>query len=86
MKVNDMKFSKEESDIVVSKVKKYFIEEFDYDIGGFEAEFSIEFFAKEIGPYFYNRGLSDAYSLFSEKAEEVGYLVQELEKPNLLVQ
>ncbi|MBQ24276.1 MAG: hypothetical protein CL546_04995 [Alcanivorax sp.] len=26
------------------------------DIGGFEAEFLIDFFAKELGPHFYNLG------------------------------
>ena len=52
----------------------------DQDIGAFEAEFLIEFIAKEIGPYFYNKGIADAHALFSEKADEIGYLVQELEK------
>ena len=81
--MSDTKFSKEETERIVSKVKEYFIDELDQDIGGFEAEFLIDFFAKEIGPYFYNRGLSDAHTLFSEKADELGYLVQELEKPTI---
>jgi uncharacterized protein (DUF2164 family) len=81
--MSDIKLSQDETDQVVSKIKKYFADEFDQDIGGFEAEFLIDFFAKEIGPHFYNRGLSDAHSLFTEKADEVGYLVQELEKPTI---
>jgi uncharacterized protein (DUF2164 family) len=81
--MSDIKFSKDESDRIVSKVKKYFSDEFDQNIGSFEAEFLIDFFAKEIGPYLYNRGLSDAQNLFSEKAEEVGYLIQELEQPTV---
>ncbi|MEH6625239.1 MAG: DUF2164 domain-containing protein [Motiliproteus sp.] len=79
--MSDIKFSKEEVDRVVSKVKGYFNDELDQDIGGFEAEFLIDFFAKEIGPYFYNRGLSDANTLFSEKVDELSYSIQELEKP-----
>lgn len=79
--MKDIKFSKDETDRVVSKIKRYFNDELDQDIGGFEAEFLIDFFAKEIGPYFYNRGLLDAHSLFSEKTEEIGYLIEELEKP-----
>lgn len=79
--MSEIKFSKDETDRIVSKVKKYFNDELDQDIGGFEAEFLIGFFAKEIGSYFYNRGLSDAQIVFSEKTEEIGYLVQELEKP-----
>jgi uncharacterized protein (DUF2164 family) len=79
--MSEIKFTKDETDRAVSKIKKYFNDELDQDIGGFEAEFLIDFFAKEIGPYFYNRGLSDAHALFSEKSEELGYLIQELEKP-----
>ena len=81
--MSNIKFSKDESDRIVSKVKKYFSDELDQDIGGFEAEFLIDFFAKEIGPHFYNRGLSDAHVLFAEKAEELGYLIQELEQPTV---
>ncbi len=79
--MSDIKFSKDNTDRVVSKIKAYFESELDQDIGGFEAEFLIDFFAKEIGPHFYNKGLEDAHALFSEKANELGYLIQELEKP-----
>ena len=81
--MSDIKFSKEEIDRIVSKIKVYFNDELDQEIGGFEAEFLIDFFSKEIGPYFYNRGLSDAQALFSEKADELSYLVQEPGKPTI---
>ncbi|MDN3638183.1 DUF2164 domain-containing protein [Simiduia curdlanivorans] len=81
--MSDIKFSRDETDRIVGKIKAHFNDELDQEIGGFEAEFLIEFFAKEIGPYFYNRGLADAQTLFSEKLEEAGYLVQELEKPTI---
>lgn len=79
--MSEIKFTKDETDRIVSKVKRYFEDELDQEIGGFEAEFLLEFFAKEIGPYFYNRGLLDAQGVFAEKAVEAGYLVDELEKP-----
>lgn len=79
--MDDITFNRDETEQLVAKIKRYFASELDQDIGGFEAEFLIEFFAKEIGPYFYNRGLGDAHSLFSEKSEELGYLIQEMEKP-----
>lgn len=79
--MSDIKFSKDETDRIVYKIKTYFSDELDQEIGGFDAEFLIEFFGKEIGPFFYNRGLSDAKTLFSEKAEELNYSIQELEKP-----
>ncbi|KAA9131672.1 DUF2164 domain-containing protein [Marinihelvus fidelis] len=76
-----IELSRDDTERVVEAIKQYFSDELDRDIGGFEAEFLIDFFARQIGPHFYNRGLADAYALFSEKADELGYLVQELEKP-----
>ncbi len=79
--MSEIQFSKEEKEQIVKKVKMYFNAELDQDIGSFDAEFLIDFFANEIGSYFYNRGLNDAQVLFTEKVEELGYLIQELEKP-----
>lgn len=79
--MSEIMFSNEEKERLVSKVKGYFFNELEQDIGGFEAEFLIDFFSKEVGPHFYNRGLSDAQILFSTKADELSYQIQELEKP-----
>ena len=79
--MSDITFSKEEKDEIVQKVQKYFDEELDQEIGSFDADFLIDFFANEVGAYFYNRGLYDAQQLLTERLEEIGYLVQELEKP-----
>ena len=66
--MHDIKLTKDEMERIVSKVKAYFNDELDQDIGGFDAEFIIDFISKEVGPHFYNRGLSDAQVLFTEKA------------------
>lgn len=79
--MNEIKFSTDQKDRLVSKIKDYFNDELGQEIGGFDAEFLIDFFAREIGPYFYNQGLSDAHTLFTEKTKEIGYLMQDLEKP-----
>ena len=68
---------------MVSKIKAYFEDELGQDIGGFEAEFLIDFFATELGAHFYNRGLFDAQQVLTEKMDEVGYVMQELEKPEV---
>jgi uncharacterized protein (DUF2164 family) len=81
--MSEIKFTRDETDHIVSKIKTYFDDELSQDIGSFEAEFLIDFFAMEIGPHFYNRGLSDAQSLFTEKADELSYSIQELEKPTV---
>ncbi len=79
--MNKIEFSKEQKDRMVGKIKTYFQDELQQDIGGFEAEFLIDFFARELGPSFYNRGIFDAQQVFAEKQEEAGYVIQELEQP-----
>lgn len=79
--MKEIEFSKDQKERMVDKVKSYFSDELQQDIGGFEAEFLIDFLARELGPYFYNRGLFDAQQVFNEKNEEAGYVIQELEKP-----
>lgn len=79
--MNKIEFSKQEKQIMIQKVKTYFQEEMTQDIGTFEAEFLIDFFAKEMGNFFYNRGLYDAETLISEKVLEISDLLLQLEKP-----
>jgi uncharacterized protein (DUF2164 family) len=79
--MSEVEIAREDIEKIVSKIKAYFNDELDQSIGGFEAEFLIDFFSKEVGPYFYNQGLHDAQSLYLDKNEELGYLIQELEKP-----
>ena len=76
-----LEFTPEEKDQIVRKVKMYFSEELDQEIGNFDAQFLIDFFAEEIGAYFYNRGLYDAQALLSEKVDELADSIYELEKP-----
>lgn len=79
--MDDIQFSKAEKEQMIHKVKRYFNEELDQDIGGFEAEFLIDFFAKEMGSYFYNRGVYDAETVVTEKVSEISDLLLQLEKP-----
>lgn len=79
--MSEIEFTNEEKEILVEKVKLYFREELNQEIGGFDAEFLISFFAREFGSYFYNRGIYDAQALLSSKVEELSESIYELEKP-----
>ncbi len=81
--MSDITFSPDQKARMVSKIKAYFEDELGQDIGGFEAEFLIDFFATELVAHFYNRGLCDAQQVLTEKMDEVGYVMQELEKPEV---
>lgn len=76
----EIKFSDEEKHAIGLKVQRYFESELDLEIGQFDAEFLLDFFAKEIGEYFYNRGLYDAQAVLEKKIEEIGEAILQLEK------
>jgi uncharacterized protein (DUF2164 family) len=76
-----LEFTPAEKNKIVQKVKMYFLQELDQEIGNFDAEFLIDFFAEEVGAYFYNRGLYDAQAVFSQKVDELADSIYELERP-----
>lgn len=75
-----MNFTAEEKAAILAHLQRYFSEELDRELGGFDAEFLLEFVADKIGPYFYNRGLYDAQSLFQQNAESIIESIYSLEK------
>ncbi len=77
----DIEFTKDEKEILVKKIKLYFTEELDQNIAQFDAEFLLDFFTEEVGPYFYNRGLYDAQALLESKIETISEGFYEIEKP-----
>lgn len=79
--MSEIEFSKEEKEILVKKIKMYFSEELDQDIAQFDAEFLLDFFSEEVGPYYYNRGLQDAKILLEDKIELITESFYEIEKP-----
>ena len=81
MDAMDIKFSAAEKDVIVRKIKLYFSEELQHKIGNFDAEFLLDFFAKEIGAYFYNRGLYDAQAILSSKLDDIQDAIYQLERP-----
>lgn len=80
-----IKFSKEEKDIIVKQIQLYFTEELDQEIGNFDAEFLLDFFSEEIGPYFYNRGLYDAQAVLEKSIDSISESIYTIEKPTRFV-
>ncbi len=77
----DIKFTDEEKAVIVRRIQLYFTEELKQDLGRFDAEFLLEFFAGEVGAYFYNRGLYDAQAILSAKLDDLSDSIGMLEKP-----
>lgn len=79
--MDKIEFTREEKELMAQKVKLYFRDELNQDIGSFDAEFLVDFFAREMGGFFYNRGLYDAETLITEKVSEISDQLMQLEKP-----
>lgn len=77
----EIKFSKEEKEVLVKKIQTYFQDELDQDMGQFDADFLLDFFSKEIGVFFYNQGLRDAQSVLENRLETINEAIYEIEKP-----
>ncbi len=78
--MSDVEFTSEEKKILVHKIQDYFHNELSEEIGQFDAEFLLDFFSKEIGPYHYNKGLKDARTLIEENVQNLSQTFYEMEK------
>ena len=78
--MSEIEFSVEEKQVLVQKIKAYFSNELEQDLGQFDAEFLLDFFAKEIGAHFYNRGLHDARGVFHTAIESIDEAIYVIEK------
>ncbi|ANM11399.1 MULTISPECIES: DUF2164 domain-containing protein [unclassified Rhizobium] len=74
-----IEFSKDEKAEIVARIRAYFDRELD-PIGALPAEFLLDFFAEEIGPYFYNRGLRDAQAALLKRIEDLAEDIHLLER------
>jgi len=79
--MNKIDFTKEQKMHIVHKIKHYFHTELGEEIGQFDAEFLLEFFAKEIGPYFYNQGLQDAQGAMESQMDALKEVLYSMEEP-----
>ncbi len=78
--MSEIEFSKGEKEVIINKIKLYFSEELNQEIGQFDAQFLLDFFAEEIGGYFYNRGLYDAQAILEKRLSEITDAIYDLEK------
>jgi len=66
---------------MVHKIKVYFNRELGEEIGQFDAEFLLEFFGKEIGPHYYNKGLQDAARVIESQTDAMKEALYTMEEP-----
>jgi len=76
-----IELDKASKDSLIKKLQLYFQRELHQDMGGFEAEFLLDFFGEQAGVLYYNQAVADVQALVQKQAEEIGYSIGELEKP-----
>ena len=81
----EITFTRDERDIICRKIQLYMREELEQEVGQFDAGFLLDFFAEEIGAYFYNRGLYDAQAILESRLENIAEAIYEIEKPTQFV-
>ncbi|WP_085298957.1 DUF2164 domain-containing protein [Cognaticolwellia mytili] len=77
--MSEIKFTNTEKTLLIDKLQRYFERELDQELGQFDADFLLDFFTKELGAVYYNRGLYDAQALMSAKIELIAEQIVELE-------
>ncbi len=79
--MSKIEFTAELQSVIVQKIQRYFQEELDQEMGQFDAQFLLDFFSEEVGPYYYNQGLHDAQTVLEKQLESIADAIYEIEKP-----
>ncbi len=79
--MEDLKLTSDEKAVLVPKLVAYLRDELDVEAGQFDAEFLLDFLAKEAGAVLYNRGLEDAHAALAKHIDAFADVIYALEKP-----
>lgn len=78
--MSKIEFSIAQRESMVHKLQAYFENELEQELEQFDAEFLLDFFSKNIGAHFYNRGLHDARAIFESRVESIDDEIYAIEK------
>jgi uncharacterized protein (DUF2164 family) len=79
--MEDLKLTSDEKAVLVPKLVAYLRDELDVEAGQFDAEFLLDFLAKEAGAVLYNRGLEDAHAALAKHIDAFADVIYAFEKP-----
>ena len=66
-----IELTKQEIAGIIPSLHRYFKEELELEISEMRARFLLDYMLKEIGPFAYNKGVSDAEMYFRGKVEDL---------------
>ncbi|MHC5347650.1 DUF2164 domain-containing protein [Metapseudomonas furukawaii] len=64
----------------VLAIKRFMAERFELELGAFEAEEVLDFFAREFAPHFYNKAISDVQAHLKDRFDSIESDLWALEK------
>jgi uncharacterized protein (DUF2164 family) len=66
-----IKLPKEIEKQLTASIKRYFVENMEYEIGDLKAKLSLDYCVLEIGPSIYNQAIADAQAYMQGKVADV---------------
>lgn len=76
-----IEFGRDEKVELAGRLKTWFRDELDQELGGFDAEFLLDFVVAQIGPQIYNRAVQDAIAALDTQVDSLKDALWALEKP-----
>jgi uncharacterized protein (DUF2164 family) len=76
-----VQFSKTDKEALIQKIQAFADKEYGLELGQFEAGDLLNFFANEVGPFFYNQGVRDAQAVLRKRVDDIAEAIDNLEKP-----
>jgi uncharacterized protein (DUF2164 family) len=66
-----IEIKREDKTPLIHSIQRYFAEEFEIEMGEMKAGFILSYFLEEIGPFVYNKAISDAENFLAEKVADL---------------
>lgn len=73
-------FSREEKERLVRDLQAYCEGDLDIELGGFQAEFLLDFMVRQLAPHTYNQALKDVEALIWDRTERLNEEISALAK------
>jgi uncharacterized protein (DUF2164 family) len=70
-KSNKINITKEKKEQMINSIKEYFYNEREEEIGDLAASMLLNFITEELGPEYYNQGITDAYNYMNDRVEDL---------------
>ncbi|XQY91257.1 DUF2164 domain-containing protein [Metabacillus sp. HB246100] len=76
-----IKMPKDQKNVLIDEIQRFFYEERDEEIGEIAAESFLDFCFEHIGPSFYNAGVQDAMKIIQERNQQADDDLHALKRP-----